>query len=301
MDEVDRQAYLEDQTGFVNEIKAFNMRSLRNARDAVSKVADEIDSETFDAKESPVKKLAELEFKTSEYNTRPFSPFIDENNPYETWSVSFLLGEKLFRVLKRISVVGALPEAVEKLKDLAQKLICLLMAGKKFFTKKIELAKAKGFESAAEKLEEARKEFCMIELTGDIDTVAKRLFLERQITPDKFLAAMRRAFRLDREATDEINGVTIPQQPKRKRLRHIPYKVALGILERLNCPKDRKTLQRWINGQNTPEDFTPECMATMQAFSEWSRIYANREQAKINTKNALRIDNPDNRKMERFR
>ena len=301
VDEVDRQAYLDDQTGFVNEIKTFNTRSLRNARGVVSEVADEIDSGTFDAKEHPVEELAELEFKTGEYNTEPFGIFIDKNDPYETWSVSYLLEKRLFKVLKRISVVGALPEAMEKLKDLAPELIYLLMAGRKFFTKKIELANAIGHTAVVEKLENARKEFCMIELTGDIETDAERLFFAKKNMPDTFHAAMRSAFKLDREATDEINGVAIRQQPKRKRLRHIPYKVALAILERLNCPKDRKTLQRWINGQNTPEDFTPECVATVQAFSEWARIYANREQAKINTNNALRIDNPDNRKMGRFK
>ncbi len=97
-----------------------------------------------------------------------------------------------------------------------------------------------------------------------------------------------------------LDGLPLKKKHRRN-IKHIQYKVALAILERLNCPKDRKTLQRWINGQNTPEDFTPECMATVQAFSEWARIYTNREQAKINTNNALRIDNPDNRKMERFR
>ncbi len=206
VDEVDRQAYLENQTGFVNEIKAFDTRSLRNARDVVSEEADEIDSETFDAKEKPVKNLAELEFKTGEYNKDQFGTYIDEDNPYEIRSVRYFLDKRLFRVLKRISVVDALPEAMEKLKDLAHTLIGLLMAGRKFFTKKIELANAIELESAAEKLEDARKKFCMIELTGDIDKDAKRLFLERHITPNEFRAAMLRALKLDWDATEEINN-----------------------------------------------------------------------------------------------
>lgn len=111
------------------------------------------------------------------------------------------------------------------------------------------------------------------------------------------------ATKQDTEVMKELttSDVTKAQKPKRKRIKHIPYKEALAILERLNCPKDRKTLQRWMSGQNTPEDFTPECMVTVQAFAAWARIYANREQAKINTNNALRIDNPDNRKLERYR
>lgn len=103
------------------------------------------------------------------------------------------------------------------------------------------------------------------------------------------------------QATQSGNGDNGKQPPKRKRTKHIPYKTALAILEKLNCPKDRKTLQRWIKGENTPDDFTPETMATVQAFTAWATIYANREQSKINTNNALRIDNPNSRKMQKFR
>lgn len=99
----------------------------------------------------------------------------------------------------------------------------------------------------------------------------------------------------------QSGGGATPATPKRKRIKHIPYKQALAILERLNCPKDRKTLQRWIKGENTPNDFTPEKMSTVEAFSSWATIYANREQSKVNTNNALRIDNPNSRKMQKFR
>ena len=102
------------------------------------------------------------------------------------------------------------------------------------------------------------------------------------------------------QAAQSGNGDNGKQQT-RKRTKHIPYKTALAILEKLNCPKDRKTLQRWIKGENTPDDFTPETMATVQAFAAWARIYANREQSKINTNNTLRIDNPNSRKMQKFR
>ena len=86
-----------------------------------------------------------------------------------------------------------------------------------------------------------------------------------------------------------------------KRRKHIPFKQAIGILEGLNCPKDRKTLQRWMSGTNTPDDFTPEKMQSVEAFTAWATIYSRREQSKINTNNALRIDNSNNRKMTKFR
>lgn len=97
------------------------------------------------------------------------------------------------------------------------------------------------------------------------------------------------------------DGDATQANQKRKRTKHIPYKQALAILERLNCPKSIKTLQRWAKGQNTPEDFTPEKMDSVEAFTAWATIYAHREQSKINTNNALRIDNPKSRKQQRFR
>ncbi len=93
-------------------------------------------------------------------------------------------------------------------------------------------------------------------------------------------------------------------KPNRKSLKPqygISYKQALAILERLDCPKDRKTLQRWLKGENTPQDFTPEKMQSIEAFTSWATIYAHREQSKINTNNALRIDNPNSRRMQKFK
>ena len=101
-------------------------------------------------------------------------------------------------------------------------------------------------------------------------------------------------------ATQSGDGST-QATPKRKRIKHIPYKQALAILEGLNCPKDRKTLLRWMKGENTPDNFTPEKMLTVEAFLSWATIYAHREQAKIDTNNALRINNPNSRKMQKFR
>lgn len=210
--------------------------------------------------------------------------------------------DKVFAKLEEIKKAWPHPAAVERLKTVAKDFVRLLLAVQGLGKEKIAQAKADGRTDAVKKLEKAYKDFCMIDLTGDIDKDAEQLFLVKKITPDAFRAAMRSAFKLDREATDEINGAVnampTPQQPK---LKHIPYKQAVAILEKMNCPKDRKTLYRWMQGKNTPEDFTPEKMTTVEAFTNWASIYSNREQAKINTNNALRIDNPNSRRIRRFR
>lgn len=130
---------------------------------------------------------------------------------------------------------------------------------------------------------------------------AERKFADT-ITPECFRRAFIAALEIDAAATEEINGYDAAEvAPKRKRSKHIAYNIAIAILERLNCPISRKTLQRWMNGENTPEGFTPETMKTVSYFSQWAKIYANLEQAKININNALRIDNPNSRRMQQFR
>lgn len=99
------------------------------------------------------------------------------------------------------------------------------------------------------------------------------------------------------EIKDEIRNA----KPKTNRRREVSIENACEILERLNCPKCGKTIQRWLRGQHTPEGFTPEKMQSVEAFTAWATIYAHREQSKINTDNALRIDNPKNRKLQKFR
>lgn len=135
----------------------------------------------------------------------------------------------------------------------------------------------------------------------DMDKAEKRRSLGTLSDAPQALEQFRRNLAGDIEWLNGIISGSETAKKSRKRTKHIPYKDALGILERLNCPKDRKTLKRWMDGLYTPEDFTPECMKTMQAFQAWATIYAHREQAKININNALRIDNPDNRKMGRFK
>ncbi len=213
VDSWERQDFSDNPTGFVAKIKEFKTQRLLTAKDEINQAADEIVLETFDAKDYPVYELATLEFKTNEYE-------LDEDGTYiigyKSFSVGELLDEQLFITLKRIAIVGGLPETLEVFRDLAPRLIRLLMAGRKFFTKKIALANAMGLTETAEKLERACKEFCMIELTCDIDADAKRLFLERKITPDEFRVAMRRAFKLDGQATEEINNeghvINLPHQ-----------------------------------------------------------------------------------------
>ena len=210
VDSCERQDFSDNPTGFVAKIKEFKTQRLLDAKDVVNQAADEIVVEAFDAKDYPVYELATLMFETKEYEYDKEGIYIIG---YKAFSAGELLDKQLFITLKRIAIVGGLPEILEELRDLAPRLIRLLMAVKKFYMRKIALANAMGLTATAKKLERACKEFCMIELTGDIDTDAKRLFLERKITPDEFRAAMRLSFRLDSQATEEING-----EPKTTRL-----------------------------------------------------------------------------------
>ena len=155
----------------------------------------------------------------------------------------------------------------------------------------------------------------------------------------QFQAAFTSALILDKDATTELNGETIdikPEatkmpfdksvwmqildgvksliagqeeiknemrdaKPKTKHRRAVSMENACTILKKLNCPVNRRTISRWLNGQNTPEGFTPEKMESVEAFSAWATIHANREQSRINSNNALRIDNPKNDEMKKFR
>lgn len=96
-----------------------------------------------------------------------------------------------------------------------------------------------------------------------------------------------------KEAAEKLN--------KPSKGKHIKFEDAAAILSHLNVPKSERTLKRWMHGENAPDGFTPECMHSVQSFTEWAKIYANREQSKINVHNALYIDNPKNDRMRKFR
>ena len=166
----------------------FGTDELFYARLVISNAANDIIPEAHDAAAHPVPALESLEV-----------------NSERQFTLSRIF-EQTVCILKRISEVWPHPKAVDRLKNLANELVQLLCAAQEFERKKIELAITMNYKSAAAKIEKAYKNFCMIELTGDIDTDTKRLFLERKITPDDFRAAMRRAFMLDRQATEEINS-----------------------------------------------------------------------------------------------
>lgn len=91
------------------------------------------------------------------------------------------------------------------------------------------------------------------------------------------------------------------EEVERKKRRAVSMKQAVATLARLNCPRDRRTISRWRNGENAPDGFRPELLENYDHFLAWAKIYANREQAKINTNNGLRIDNPKNDAVKRFR
>ncbi len=149
----------------------------------------------------------------------------------------FEIADKVFSKLEKLKAAWPHQDAVERVKNTAKEFVRFLLAVYKLEQEKITQAKALGCIETATKLEKAYKDFCIIELTGDIDTDAKRLFLERKITPDEFRVAMRRAFSLDRQATEKINQTeegTFQPQPEQKKKRSPRYpkdKEALKVLE----------------------------------------------------------------------
>lgn len=114
--------------------------------------------------------------------------------------------DKVFAKLEMIRAAGPYEAVGARLKKEAGEFIRFLLDVQKFGREKIAQAMADGHDKAAAKLENAYNTFCVIQLTGDIYKDAEQLFLVRQITPEDFRVAMRRAFKLDREATSEINN-----------------------------------------------------------------------------------------------
>ena len=169
---------------------------------------DIVPDEEPDIEKHPIPELESLRIV---YSVSPMSVW-GEPQEFTMSEVS----ERIFNTLKMLKDVWPHPKAVRRLKDVARKLVGLLNEAKELGRKKIELAHAMKRKDAAAKMEKAYDSLCMTDLTGDIDTDAKRLFLERKITPDEFHAAMRRAFVLDRQATKEINdnGANTPLQPQ---------------------------------------------------------------------------------------
>lgn len=198
VDELDRLEFLDDPEYFLKDINMLSPHLLVEAANCISRKANEIVLESPNLQDHPVPVLEKLNVYTDMY-----SPYTGGMIVY---ALTELLDREIYYALRWIAAAGPLPDPMKKLKDIGPKLIRLLMAGVKFCTKKIALAKTFGLKSAAKKLEDARKEFRMIELTGNIDTDAKQLFLERKITTADFRAAMNRAFMLDRQATEDINS-----------------------------------------------------------------------------------------------
>ena len=193
-----------DSAEFLEYMKeSFALKHLIVATDEITSKSRDIVPEVPDVKHHPVPSL-NFNFYTGERSTYSYDPimiFLDDLLDDSTHSPN------LFRNLLMFAIAWPHPQAVEQLKKLAPIVIQLLMAAHRFLLKKIALAKTMGLKRAAKKLEDADKNFCMIDLTDNIDKDAEQLFLVKKITPDAFRAAMRRAFKLDREATDEINGV----------------------------------------------------------------------------------------------
>lgn len=222
VDAVDRLDFLDDQEEFLNCIKEFSSNRLLDAELAISNEASEFVVEPEHVKIHPVRALETLEILTDEYS------------PYDGGRIvvplTELLCTDLYRTLRWSAAAGALPEVVLKLKELAPKLIRLLLAVKKLGKKKLVLAEAMRLNRVSGNLRKAYKDFCLIELTGDIDEDSKRL--AKQIKPEVFRNVICRALRLDREATEAINHGANDAKPSAMPRRRYPTDTeALALLK----------------------------------------------------------------------
>lgn len=182
--------------------------------------------------------------------------------------------DKVFSKLEMLKAAWPHQDAIERARNAAQEFVRFLFAVYKLGQEKITQAKALGRMETAAKLEKAYKDFCMIELTGDIDTDAKRLFLERKITPDEFHAAMRRTFVLDRQATKEINQSkeeeTFQPEPKQKKKLRRYYPHDPEALETLREAERRSKSDKYQNLSRK------EILQSMISEDTKNRTYRNR-------------------------
>ena len=200
---IDRQTSLESIDDRLSAMRGSSVVDcIRAAIDDISVAARNIVPEVPNYQKYPADSLEDLKIYTDECDMDggrrvvPLKNLLDEN-PFH---------ENLSRHLEKISEAWPHEDAVEQLKRLSNQLIPLLYAVRSFGRKKIALAKNMGLVTAVEQLEKAYDSFCMIELTDDIEEDARRLFIERKITPYEFRVAICWAFELDREATKKINN-----------------------------------------------------------------------------------------------
>ena len=241
----------------------FDADELFYARLAISNAADDIIPEANDVEAHPVPALESLEV-----------------NSEKQFTLS-RISEQSCCILKHIREVWPHPKAVERLKNFANELVQLLYAVKEFGHKKIELATTMKRNDAAAKLEKAYKDFCMIDLSGDIDTDAKQLFLEQKINPDEFRAALRRAFVLDRQATEKINS-----KPLEKSECRMPIERFAKL-----CDVSVRTVKYWNVGKGRPPTvfhpvlkrdvtYSPELLDDPIEAERFAMLYKERKRIK---------------------
>ena len=85
---------------------------------------------------------------------------------------------------------------------------------------------------------------------------------------------------------DRIDANTRPRKPTRGDC-EVTQDRASEILTRANCPVTSRTIQNWEKGKGTPEGYSSELRKSLVAFTTWARDYAQKEQGKINLKNAV--------------
>lgn len=166
----------------------YDVDNLWYAAVAIDSAAEAIIPDVPDVKSNPIPVLESIE--------------VDPVGPIELQQVV----KQIFGKLKMIEEVWPHPEAVKSLKSFAEKLVVLLWSVRKLGQKKIALANVMNLHETAKKFQDAYKKFCIVELTEDGHEDARRLFVERRITPDEFKNTVCSAFRLDSVATKEINS-----------------------------------------------------------------------------------------------
>lgn len=254
-----------DPAEFLEHMKeSFVLKHLIVAAEEISYKSRDVVPEVPDVKHHPVPSL-NFRFSTGERSRYSYEMIevsladLLDDTPYHS--------QNLFHNLVMFAIAWPHPQAVEQLKKLAPIVIQLLMAIHRFLQKKIAQAKTMGLRRAAKKLEDADRALCVIEFSGDNNKDAEQLFLVKKMTPYDFRIAIRKAFMLDREATEEINNnkraaakENNTDNPPRKQA---PFNVSHALWD------------AWLEYKVNPDKYTPDVLTRKKGkkpdYAEFSK------------------------------
>jgi len=170
--------------------------AMRNARGA----AQEIIPEIADIKAHPLPSLESLEATPPEWTHK---------------KTLGQLSEEIFKQLQTEQVAKAYFKA-ERLEDFFTTWLLFIEAALELTAKKIAVAQCLGYRKTAAKFKQAIKPLPPTRFTRDKDIRAIARRLAETITPDGFRIALRGAFKVDAEATAEINTFNPAEKPAGK-------------------------------------------------------------------------------------